>query len=132
MKKGLIHHVEIYVPCLSTARNFWHDFLIMLDYRLFQEWESGFSMRLDESYLVFVECVVKYKAAGYHRCTPGLNHLAFWVNNHAEVDMFTDYVKSKGLSVLYANKHPYAGGKGYYALYFEDPMRMKVELVAKN
>ncbi|MCF7624758.1 hypothetical protein L3139_24030 [[Brevibacterium] frigoritolerans] len=37
--------------------------------------------------------------------------------------------KLKG-SILYADKHPFAGGKDHYAVYFEDPDRMKVELVA--
>jgi len=35
-----------------------------------------------------------------------------------------------GVTTIYADKHPFAGGKDHYSLYFEDPDRMKVELVA--
>lgn len=30
----------------------------------------------------------------------------------------------------YEDRHPYAGGPDYYAVFFEDPDRMKVEIVA--
>ncbi|MFW5781866.1 MAG: hypothetical protein ACOCWO_01085 [Candidatus Muiribacteriaceae bacterium] len=42
------------------------------------------------------------------------------------VELYTNDLKTT------RKRYPYAGGKGYYALYFEDPMRMKVEVVAKN
>jgi catechol 2,3-dioxygenase-like lactoylglutathione lyase family enzyme len=39
-------------------------------------------------------------------------------------------LKEKGINILYTEKHPFAGGDNYYAVYFEDPDRIKVELVA--
>ena len=32
---------------------------------------------------------------------------------------------------LYEEKHPYAGGPDYYAVYFEDSDRMKVEITGE-
>ena len=39
-------------------------------------------------------------------------------------------MKYQDLKILYEDKHPYAGGEDYYAVFFEDPDRIKVELVA--
>lgn len=42
----------------------------------------------------------------------------------------TQKLRDKGVNILYTDTHPFAGGKEHYAVYFEDPDRMKVELVA--
>jgi len=39
-------------------------------------------------------------------------------------------IKSLCNGLLYEDRHPYAAGEQSYALFFEDPMRMKVELCA--
>lgn len=39
-------------------------------------------------------------------------------------------LKDNGINVLYTNQHPFAGGDDHYAVFFEDPDRIKVELVA--
>jgi catechol 2,3-dioxygenase-like lactoylglutathione lyase family enzyme len=39
-------------------------------------------------------------------------------------------LKEKGVNILYPDKHPFAGGGSHYAVFFEDPDRIKVELVA--
>ena len=72
----------------------------------------------------------KYLDIPYHRCGTGLNHLAFHAKSRDHVDEITNQLKEKGIPILYPEKHPYAGGKDYYAVYFEDPDRIKVELVA--
>lgn len=128
---GCLHHIEIYVRDLSISREFWSWFLEDLGYSLYQEWNGGFSYLLGETYLVFVQAEERFlHGESYHRCKPGLNHLAFYVRDEAEVAAWTEKVMAKGLKVLYADRHPYAGGSGYCALFFEDPDRMKVELVA--
>ncbi len=66
----------------------------------------------------------------YHRRRSGLNHLAFHASSRQQVDDMTEKLKSMGVKILYADTHPFAGGDKHYAAYFEDPDRMKVELVA--
>jgi len=46
------------------------------------------------------------------------------------VDELTAELKTRGVNILYADSHPHAGGEDYYAVFFEDPDRMKVEIVA--
>lgn len=130
MSQGLIHHIELYVSDLKKTIDFWGWLLEELGYSLFQEWESGRSWKLGESYLVFVQAEDRFLNVSYHRCRVGLNHLAFHASSRQQVDELTNKLQDKGIPILYTDKHPFAGGPEHYAVYFEDPDRMKVELVA--
>jgi catechol 2,3-dioxygenase-like lactoylglutathione lyase family enzyme len=66
----------------------------------------------------------------YHRSRVGLNHLAFHAESKEQVDWMTDQLKEKGIPILYQDRNPFAGGDSHYAVFFEDPDRIKVELVA--
>ncbi len=126
---GVIHHIEMYVSDLKTSKEFWGWLLTQLGYHKSQEWDQGVSYQLNDTYLVFVQTEEKYLDIPYHRKRTGLNHLAFHVESRELVDEFTTQLKEKGVEILYHDKHPYAGGKNYYAVFFEDPDRIKVELV---
>ena len=130
MPKGLLHHIELYVSNLNRSIDFWSWFLGELGYSLFQEWESGQSWKMGDTYIVFVQTEERFLDIPYHRCRVGLNHLAFHAESREHVDDMTMKLKDKGINVLYTNQHPFAGGDDYYAVYFEDPDRIKVELVA--
>ena len=130
MQRGLIHHIELYVTDLNRSVNFWGWFLKDLGYTLFQSWEGGQSWKFNETYIVFVQVEERFMDIPYHRCRAGLNHLAFHADSRQDVDDMTKKLEDKGVKILYLDKHPFAGGKGYYAVYFEDPDRIKVELVA--
>ena len=127
---GKLHHVEIYVSDLKKSSEFWGWFLGKLGYEVFSKWDSGISYMLGETYIVFVQTEKKYLDEPYHRCRTGLNHLAFHAESKMHVDEITNELRSKGIKILYEDKHPYAGGEDYYAVFFEDPDRIKVELVA--
>lgn len=127
---GLIHHVEIYVSDLKRSSEFWGWFLGKLGYEKIAEWDSGQSWELGATYIVFVQREEKYNDVQYHRCRTGLNHLAFQAESREHVDEIYNELKSKGITILYGDRHPYAGGSDYYAVFFEDPDRIKVELVA--
>ncbi|QUI22379.1 VOC family protein [Vallitalea pronyensis] len=128
--KGMLHHVEIYTKDLQVTKDFWGWLLGKLGYKEFQSWEDGISYLLGDTYLVFVQVEERFLDVPYHRCRAGLNHLAFHGGSRAFVDEITKDLKAKGINILYEDKHPYAGGKDYYAVYFEDPDRMKVEITS--
>ncbi len=130
--RGQLHHVEIYVSDLQKSRQFWDWLLTYLSYELYQEWPQGVSWRLGATYLVFVQTEERFLDVEYHRCRTGLNHLAFHGGSRAEVDELTVLLKSRGVKILYEDKYPYAGGPDCYAVFFEDPNRIKVEVVAHN
>lgn len=128
--KGLIHHIEIYVKDLNKTIEFWDWLLKELGYKVYQNWDLGISYILEDSYIVFVQVESRFKDIDYHRCGVGLNHLAFYGGSKTFIDDLTNRLVSKDVKILYKDRHPYAGGKGYYAVYFEDPDRIKVEIVA--
>ncbi len=90
----------------------------------------GVSYKLGDTYIVLVQVEERYKDIPYHRCGAGLNHLAFNGESRAFVDEMTTKLREKGVNVLYEDRHPYAAGEDYYAVFFEDPDRMKVEIVS--
>lgn len=127
---GLLHHVEIYVADLKRSDEFWGWFLGGLGYVRIAAWDAGVSYKLGDTYLVFVQTEERFLDVPYHRCRVGLNHLAFHARDRAHVDAVTTALRARGATILYEDRHPYASGSGTYAVFFEDPDRMKVELVA--
>jgi catechol 2,3-dioxygenase-like lactoylglutathione lyase family enzyme len=85
---------------------------------------------MGETYIVFVQAEEKFLDIPYHRSRVGLNHLAFHAGSRQQVDDMTTKLEEKGMQILYPDKHPFAGGMEHYAVYFEDPDRIKVELAA--
>ncbi|MCA1029809.1 VOC family protein [Bacillus timonensis] len=131
MKAGMLHHIELYVSNLDKSKAFWGWLLEELGYEVYQKWNQGISWKLGHTYLVFVQAEEPFLEMGYHRRRVGLNHLAFFGRSRTHVDELTEELKKRGVSILYEDKHPFAGGPNYYAVFFEDPDRMKVELVAE-
>ncbi|OZM58321.1 hypothetical protein CIB95_01760 [Lottiidibacillus patelloidae] len=129
---GLVHHIELYVSNLQESIRFWKWFLEKLGYFEYQKWDQGISWKLGATYLVFVQAEEKYLDVPYHRCRPGLNHLAFHAKSREQVDEFAIELEERGVTILYKDSHPYAGGENYYAVFFEDPERIKIELVAPD
>ena len=55
-----------------------------------------------------------------------------YCKSRAHVDEIAAWCKVSGTTSLYESEYPYAGGPGYYALYGEDPDRIKVEVVVSG
>jgi catechol 2,3-dioxygenase-like lactoylglutathione lyase family enzyme len=124
----MIHHVEINVSNLQRTTDFWGWLLGEFGYVVFQQWEHGISWRFGETYFVFVQTEQPYLDIVYHRKGTGLNHLAFRARSRDQVDEISVQLATRGYPILYGDRHPYAGGEGHYAVFFEDPDRIKVEV----
>jgi catechol 2,3-dioxygenase-like lactoylglutathione lyase family enzyme len=126
---GALHHVEIWVPDLARAVASFGGLLERLGYRVVQDWPSGRSWQLGQTYLVFEQSPA-LTAREHDRCRPGLNHLAFHVADRATVDALTAEATGHGWRLLFADRHPYAGGEQHYAAYLANEDGFEVELVA--
>jgi catechol 2,3-dioxygenase-like lactoylglutathione lyase family enzyme len=124
---GHLHHVEIYVSDLQRSLTFWRWLLKELGYERYQAWERGESWKLAETYIVFVQAEDLSGAPAYDRRRVGLNHLAFHVRARSDVDRLRALVTERGSRLLYDDRYP---AEDYYAIYFEDPDGIKVEVVA--
>jgi catechol 2,3-dioxygenase-like lactoylglutathione lyase family enzyme len=129
---GQLHHIEIYVSDLKKSKEFWGWLLPLLGYEEYQNWPGGISYILGSIYIVFVQAANRFLDIHYHRCRTGLNHLAFYGDDEKFIDSITAQLREKGVRILYEDRHPRAGGNDYYGVFFEDPDRIKVEIVAKK
>ncbi|AOA01139.1 VOC family protein [Carnobacterium maltaromaticum] len=126
----MLHHIDIYVKDLEKQSNFWSWFLGELGYQEFQKWETGISWKKADFYYVLSIGDQELIQAPYQKGGIGLNHIAFGTEKRATVDRLKEEIQAHGGKVLYAEDYPYAGGPDHYALYFNDPEGMKMELVA--
>jgi catechol 2,3-dioxygenase-like lactoylglutathione lyase family enzyme len=125
-----LHHVEINVHHLSRTKAFYGWLMDELGYDVFQEWDNGISYKNGSAYLVFTQTEENYKQFSFHRKHTGLNHLAFWAKSCAHVEHLRVQLNVNKVPFLYNDQYPFAGGEGHYALFFEDPDRIKIEIVA--
>lgn len=121
------------VSNLERSKLFWK-FLLEdnLGYSKFQEWGNGISWKHVYTYIVFVQTEGRFLYRPFHRKTTGINHLAFAVKTPEDVDTIASKLRERGHQILYQETHPYAGGERHYALFTEDPDRIKVEVVAMD
>jgi len=100
-----------------------------LGYEPFQDWPDGRSWRLGGTYLV-VEQSPALTAGEHDRLRPGLNHLAFHAGPRPRVDELAADGPAHGWTLLFPDRHPYAGGPEHYAAYLASTDNFEVELVA--
>jgi catechol 2,3-dioxygenase-like lactoylglutathione lyase family enzyme len=129
----VLHHVELYVSDLERSVRFWTPFMALLGYAA-EPFSGGMTYARGEAepYVTLVPVAPEHVAAGYHRKRVGLNHLAFLAESREQVDEVAAWVKAEGYVLLYQDRHPFAGGPGYYAAFVEDPDRIKLEVVAPS
>ncbi len=130
---GVLHHLELYVRDLERSSEFWGWLLTELGYEPFQEWDEGISWRPagapDGAYVALV--LAPEGARDLDRRSVGVNHVAFSVATREAVDRLTEQLQQRDERVLYLDRHPYAGGPDHYAVFFEDPEGLKLEVVAR-
>jgi catechol 2,3-dioxygenase-like lactoylglutathione lyase family enzyme len=129
--RGSLHHLELWVRDLEAARTSWGWLLDRLGYARGDVWERGESWHLDDAYVV-IESGPDVLDVAHERRRPGVNHVAFHAGTRAEVDELTAEAAAHGWSLMFADRHPYAGGVQHYAAYLEDAAGFEVELVGDD
>ena len=129
--RGTLHHVELWVADLTAAEASLGWLLEELGWAPERSWPRGRSWRLGETYVI-LESGPDVVEGTHERRRPGLNHLAFSVPTGAEVDALVAAAGRRGWPLLFADRHPHAGGPEHYAAYLEDAAGFEVELVAES
>jgi catechol 2,3-dioxygenase-like lactoylglutathione lyase family enzyme len=124
----VIHHVELWVPDLARAETTFGWLFPALGWTEHQRWNAGVSWKLDETYVVVEQSPA---LIGPHdRMKAGLNHLALHAGTRGNVDRLTREAQRNGWHLMFADKHPFAGGEDHYAAFLENEDGFEVELVA--
>jgi catechol 2,3-dioxygenase-like lactoylglutathione lyase family enzyme len=126
---GMIHHLEFWVPDLDRAVASWGWLLDELGYKSFGDWPGGRSWRAGQTYIVLEQSPDR-TASRHDRHRPGLNHLAFHVADQEQVEKLVAVAPSNGWRLMFAERHPHAGGDSHYAAYLENVDGFEAELVA--
>src|SRR2546423_910132 len=126
-KDGSLEHLDISVSDLERSGAFWAAFLKDLGYREFAKSATGWSWTNDESTIFLLQAESGYLDPPYHRKRVGLNHLAFGVSDRKQVDAMATRLRERNIPLLYGGPRT---GRTTYAVFFEDPDRIKIEVVA--
>ncbi|HVM28100.1 MAG TPA: VOC family protein [Mycobacteriales bacterium] len=127
--RGGLHHAELWVTDLGAVVPCWDWLLGRLGYAPHRRWPVGRSWSLGGAYVV-LEQSPAVLAGPHERTRPGWNHLAFWAGSPAELAELVDEAPEHGWRLLFADRHPFAGGPDHHAAYLEDAAGHEVELVA--
>lgn len=125
----MIHHIELWVPDIAAARESWGWLLGELGWTLSVPGPTTFELAQGGTY-VFVEQSPALSGDVHDRLAPGVNHLAFHAGPRARLDAVVAAAPAHGWTLLFPDRHPYAGGPQHYAAYLEDSHGYEVELVA--
>lgn len=126
--RGALHHVELWVPDLARAEASFGPLFADLGWTEHQRWSAGVSWKLGATYVVVEQSPA---LTGPHdRMKAGLNHLALHAGTREDVDRLTGVAQRNGWRLMFADRHPFAGGENHYAAFLENEDGFEVELVA--
>lgn len=132
--KSKLCHVYLYVLDLDKSYKFYKEFLELLGYKKLVKEDWGFAFINGDISIWFEKAKEGHIKKGYHRKRIGLNHLAFKLDSKKAVDEFTKkFLNKNGISTLYKTPKAFPEySKCYYAVFFEDPDRIKLEVTYHN
>jgi catechol 2,3-dioxygenase-like lactoylglutathione lyase family enzyme len=125
-----VHHIEIWVPDLSRALNSWGWILNRLGWKDGDGWPGGMTWTAPDGSYVVVEQSPAMSAGEHDRLRPGMNHLALNAAGRAEVDAIVAEATKHGWTLMFADRHPYAGGPQHYAAFPHNGDGYELEIVA--
>lgn len=131
--KSFIYHIQINVSDTKKSFPFYTELLEHLDYEVTYDGKKVLGLSNGTTDVWLIQTTKPYLPIGFHRKNIGLNHVAFGVTSKEDVDKFAkDFLKTKKIKVLYDSPREFPEyEKDYYAVYFEDPDRVKLEVVYK-
>lgn len=128
--KPFLYHIDIRVSNFRRSFPFYRALFRWLGWKQIDAGKDycGYSDGRSGMWVIATES--KYRKPPFHRKRTGLNHIAFCVPSRAAVNKFhREFLKSKHARVLYGGPKEYPEyHQGYYAVFFEDPDRIKLEV----
>lgn len=126
--KAKLSHIGINLSNDEESFRFWKELVEYLKLEITPD-GNHFDASDGHSFLCFTTTKPGFKEPSFHRKHTGLNHVAFGVSSRAEVDKFVkEFLEPHKIPVLYGGAKDYDYTENYYAVYFEDPDRIKIEI----
>ncbi len=129
--KTSFNHLQIYVSDKNISFPFYKELLTYLDYKVVDDDGTHLGLRNKPTDIWLKEAPKENKSKRYHRKNVGINHLAFKVSKKEDVDKFyQEFLIPRGIKTLYDTPKKFPKyTDNYYAVFFEDPDRIKLEVV---
>lgn len=128
--RAVLYHVQINVADPAVSLPFYRSLFGYLDYTTLVETNDMLGVSNGTTDFWMMAAAPAHREAGFHRRRPGINHLCFGVRERADVDRFVvEFLGRHDIPVLYDSPREYPEYQpGYYAVFFEDPDRLKLEV----
>ena len=128
-----LYHVQINVSNAKESLLFYKNLFAFLGYHIIDQSPSHLGVSNGTTDFWIIETEKAHQSKGFHRKNTGINHLAFRVSSRSDVDTFVEkFLAPAKISPLYGGPREFPEyDKGYYAVFFEDPDRLKLEVTFK-
>ena len=128
--KVSVYHIQINVSNAKISLPFYKDFFHYFDYKIIDESEEHIGVSNGTTDFWIIQTESNHLDKKYHRKATGINHISFKVSTKEEVDKFTkEFLTKKGIEPLYNTPKEFPEyHENYYAVFFEDPDKIKIEI----
>lgn len=134
--RGGFHHIDLNVSDLGAARRVYGLVLGFLGYGMVKDDAQGCEWDLEREggriSLGLRATRPEDRKHVHQRYAPGLHHLAWQAASRDEVDALHRLLVEAGIPVLDAPAHYPEYSPTYYAVFFEDPDGMKLEVLHED
>lgn len=126
---AFVYHVEINVAD-PGAIAFYRALFQFLDYRVMVETDDVLGVSNGTTDFWMTATPSARRGARFHRKHTGLNHVCFGVRERSDVNRFAaEFMGPRSIAALYDSPREFPEYRpGYYAVFFEDPDRLKIEI----
>lgn len=124
-------HLSLVVSDLKKSEIFYDKLLTYLGFKKISSEQDSCGWVNGQNGFWINQVEEPYKGNKFHRKNVGVNHIALRAISKEAVDKFyKEFILDNKISVFYGGPKEYPEyTKGYYAVYFEDPDRIKLELM---
>jgi catechol 2,3-dioxygenase-like lactoylglutathione lyase family enzyme len=133
---GGFHHIDLNVSDLGAAKPVYGLVLEYLGYKMVKDDERGCEWDLECDHgrvsLGLRPARSKDRSHVHLRYAPGLHHMAWHAASREQVDALHRQLIAAGVPILDAPAHYPEYSPTYYAVFFEDPDGMKLEVLHED
>ncbi len=131
---GFLEHIILNISDPKVSFPFYKDFFEYFGYKIIANEEGdhiAFRKKGTTDFWIVVTDP-RYLTNKFHRKNIGVNHFAFHVSSKEEVDKFAEeFLKPRNIPTLYETPREFPQyTPDYYAVFFEDPDRIKLEVAS--
>ena len=131
--RGGVHHIDLNVSDVAVSKAVYGPVLEHLGYVCVKDEPDGCEWDLKRdgrgASIGLRLCDPDERGHRQRRYAPGLHHLAWRADSRADVDAVHRLLVERGIPVLDSPAHYPQYSGDYYAVFFEDPDGMKLEVV---